>query len=177
MTDEPMPDEDFVAYLGEREPGEEIWLEASGVLPSAHSALTVEEMKDGVRTVIARSWRIDLPCGPLLTSNQRLHHMAKADLTKDLRGYAATLAKAAHIPLLERVHVYAYVIPPDRRKRDPANWYPSVKAAIDGIRDAGVIPDDDAAHLVGPDMRLGVPLPCGHQPSRVHLRLLIEELS
>jgi crossover junction endodeoxyribonuclease RusA len=126
---------------------------------------------------VHRSWRIDLPCGPLLTSNQRLGHYAKARITRQLRGEATILARAAKIPALEKVQVWAWVIPPDRRKRDPANWYPSVKAAIDGIRDAGVIPDDDAEHLVGPDMRLGVPLPCGHKPSRVHLRLLIEELT
>jgi crossover junction endodeoxyribonuclease RusA len=140
-----------------------------------------------------RTWRIDMPCGPLLTSNQRLHHQAKARLTRQLRGEAKLLALAAKIPALERVHVYAYVIPPDRRKRDPANWYPSVKAAIDGLTDAGVIPDDDAAHLLGPDMRLGVAMPpCNHLPApiakvtgasfarpprRVHLRLLIEELA
>jgi len=126
-----------------------------------------------------RSWRIDLPCGPLLTSNQRLHHQAKARITRQLRGEATILAKAAKIPALERVQVWAWVIPPDRRKRDPANWYPSVKAAIDGIRDAGVIPDDDAEHLVGPDMRIGIPIPhvCEHFPRRVHLRLLIEELT
>jgi len=128
-----------------------------------------------------RTWRIDLPCGPLLTSNQRMNHMASARVTRQLRGEATILAKAAKIPLLKRVHVYAYVIPPDRRKRDPANWYPSVKACVDGIRDAGVIPDDDAEHLLGPDMRLteigfdGNPT-CGHLPRRVHLRLLIEEL-
>jgi crossover junction endodeoxyribonuclease RusA len=125
-----------------------------------------------------RSWRIDLPCGPLLTSNQRLHHQAKARMTRHLRVEAKLLTLAAKIPRLERVHVYAYVIPPDRRKRDPANWYPSVKAAIDGITDAGVIPDDDAEHLLGPDMRLGVSIPCHRHHQRwVHLRLLIEELA
>jgi len=124
-----------------------------------------------------RSWRIDLPCGPLLNSNQRNHHMKEYRLTQQIRAEATILARKEKIPPLEKVRLFAWVIPPDRRKRDPANWYPSVKAAIDGIRDAGVIPDDDAEHLVGPDMRLGVPLPCGHKPNRVHLRLLIEELT
>lgn len=36
---------------------------------------------------------------------------------------------------------------PDRRRRDPHNLYPTVKACIDGMVDAGVFDDDDATHL------------------------------
>ena len=70
-------------------------------------------------------------------------------------------ARAARVPRLERAHVLAEYQPPDGRRRDPANWYPSFKACIDGLIDAGVLPDDDAAHLDGPDMRLGEPYPKG----------------
>ena len=55
---------------------------------------------------------------------------------------------------------------------DPANAYPAVKALIDGLVDAGVLPDDDAAHLDGPDMRLGDPdprLPTGHHRLTVNI--------
>lgn len=54
--------------------------------------------------------------------------------------------------------------PATRRVRDPANWYPSFKAAIDGPTDkkrkgqvltVGVLPDDSDEHVVGPEMRLG----------------------
>lgn len=60
---------------------------------------------------------------------------------------------------LDLVHVTAYIRWRDRRRRDPANWYPSVKALIDGFTDAGVWPDDDSGHVIGPDMRAGLPLP------------------
>ena len=75
-------------------------------------------------------------------------------------------------PPLERAYVEGVYEPPDRRRRDPANLYPSFKAAIDGaLVDAGVLPDDDAKHLVGPDMRLGDPYPGGR------LVLIIHELT
>ncbi|QFY09626.1 hypothetical protein GBF35_25880 [Nonomuraea phyllanthi] len=102
-------------------------------------------------------WSIELPPGlDLLNSNQRLHPMVKAQMTKRLRraGYRASMEIG--LPRLERVYVVGELRPNDRRRRDPGNWYPSAKAAVDGaMTDAGVLVDDDAEHLVGPDMRLG----------------------
>jgi hypothetical protein len=48
---------------------------------------------------------------------------------------------------------------PDHRRRDPANWAPTAKAVIDGLVDAKVFTDDDHKHLIGPDMRIGDPVP------------------
>src|SRR6185437_12739208 len=76
-------------------------------------------------------------------------------LTKDLRETAGWAARVAKVPPLQRAHVRAEYQPPDNRRRDPANFYPSFKACIDGLVDVKVLPDDDAAHLDGPDMRLG----------------------
>lgn len=53
----------------------------------------------------------------------------------------------------ERVHVFAFVMFSDRRRRDPGNWYPTVKACIDGLVDAKLILDDSTKHVVGPDLR------------------------
>lgn len=39
---------------------------------------------------------------------------------------------------------------------DPANYYPTAKAAVDGAVKAGLVPDDDWKHVIGPDMRRGV---------------------
>lgn len=91
----------------------------------------------------------------LLNANQRLHWRKKAPLTRALRQQACVLAKQAGIPTLGRAHILGEFRPPDRRRRDVANLYPSFKAAIDGLVDAGVLEDDDDTHLVGPDMRLG----------------------
>jgi len=104
-----------------------------------------------------------MPAGmALLNSNDRHGWRYKARLTKDLRETAGWAARIMRIPRLERAHILAEYQPPDRRKRDAANYYPSVKACVDGIcTDAGVLADDDSAHLDGPDMRLGPVHPLG----------------
>jgi crossover junction endodeoxyribonuclease RusA len=109
-----------------------------------------------------RTWRIEFPAGmELLNANDRTHWSAKAPVTKALRWAAFCLARSGLVPQLDRAHVEAVYEPPDRRRRDPANLYPSIKACVDGLVDARVLPDDDAAHLVGPDMRLGDVRPGG----------------
>jgi len=106
-----------------------------------------------------RTWVIEMPAGTeLLNSNDRDSHWARRNrVTEGLRATAGWLARRQQIPALGRAHVLAVYEPPDRRRRDPANLYPSVKAIVDGLVDARVLPDDDAAHLEGPDMRLGKP--------------------
>jgi hypothetical protein len=110
---------------------------------------------------------IALPAGlKLLNSNQRLHHKPKAKLTAEIRSKAheavtecpalmAALAAAKPGPLFERVHILGILRPATARRADPANWYPSFKAAVDGLVDAGLLDDDDHEHVAGPDMRLG----------------------
>ncbi|MGW2933978.1 hypothetical protein ACWDA7_19490 [Streptomyces sp. NPDC001156] len=110
---------------------------------------------------------ITLPAGlKLLNSNQRLHHKRRAEYTKAIRDAAHeavtecpalmdALAAANPGALFERAHVLGVLHPPTNGRRDPANWYPSMKAAVDGIVDAGVLEDDDHTRLLGPDMRLG----------------------
>lgn len=110
---------------------------------------------------------ITLPAGlDLLNSNQRLHHAPKGKRTAAIRAAAheavtedadlmARLAAAKPGPLFQRVHVLGILHPPKNDRRDPANWYPSFKAAIDGIVDAGLLEDDDHTRVLGPDMRLG----------------------
>jgi hypothetical protein len=59
------------------------------------------------------------------------------------------------VPPLERVHIIGVLHSEDRQRRDPANWYPSFKACVDGLVDKGVLADDDHTRVVGPDMRMG----------------------
>ena len=110
-----------------------------------------------------RTWVIELPSGlELLNANDRDGHWARRKrVTEALRAAAGWLARKQQVPPMRRAHVLAVYEPPDRRRRDPANLYPSVKACVDGLVDAGVLPDDDATHLDGPDMRLGPTHPRG----------------
>jgi hypothetical protein len=111
---------------------------------------------------------IPLPAGlKLINSNQRLHEQARARLTKKIRNAAMeavsecpalmdALAAAKPDPLFQRAHILGVFHPATNgRRRDPANWYGSFKAAVDGLVDAGLFEDDDHTRVVGPDMRLG----------------------
>ncbi|WP_172387148.1 hypothetical protein [Streptomyces sp. MNP-20] len=89
----------------------------------------------------------------LLNANQRLSPFRRAELTKVLR--RASWAAARGIPQLERAHIIGVLHPQNRQRRDPANWYPSFKACVDGLVDQGILEDDDHTRVVGPDMRLG----------------------
>ncbi|MEV4438215.1 hypothetical protein AB0K09_04220 [Streptomyces sp. NPDC049577] len=114
-----------------------------------------------------RVFLVVLPAGlRLLNANERAHYRRRAEITKALRDAAMeavgdhqtlmlALAAAKPGPLFQRAHVLGVLHPPTRGRRDPANWYPSFKAAVDGLVDAGVLEDDDHTHLLGPDMRIG----------------------
>ncbi len=114
-----------------------------------------------------RSYVIELPAGlELINSNQSQHPRRRARIVKALRNAAHeavtdcptlmnALAAATPGPLFQRAHILGVLHPPTEGRRDPANWYPSFKAAVDGIVDAGVLEDDDHTRLLGPDMRLG----------------------
>ena len=95
----------------------------------------------------------------------------KARRTRALRVRAALAARAARIPPMARARITVHVHGRTRARTDPANAYPTIKACVDGLVDAGVLPDDDAAHLDGPDMRLGDPIP--HLPTGHH-RLTVD---
>lgn len=102
---------------------------------------------------------LNIPREWVLTSNQRLSWRAGANRTSFIRQAAAWHGRAfkgktdVALPFGERMHATAYLRFPTERRRDPANWYPTVKAVVDGIVDAGVLTDDSQKYLVGPDMR------------------------
>ncbi|GAA3455912.1 hypothetical protein GCM10018962_77460 [Dactylosporangium matsuzakiense] len=91
-----------------------------------------------------------------LTSNDRRHPQAQARLVKIWRDAGATWARSERLPRMTTpVRIIARLGFSVGARRDPGNWYPSAKAAVDGFRDAGVLIDDSAAYVIGPDMRMG----------------------
>ncbi|MEU6229953.1 hypothetical protein [Streptomyces sp. NPDC047042] len=114
-----------------------------------------------------RPYVITLPAGlHLLNANRQLHYKRRMEYTAKLRAAAMSavsecpalmdaLAAAGPGPLFQRAHILGVLHPHDKGRRDPANWYPSFKAAVDGLVDAGLFEDDDHTRVVGPDMRLG----------------------
>lgn len=90
---------------------------------------------------------IDLPWErPPLNLNQRMHWARKAKETKLIRSTVAVLARGRAIPLPCIVTLVWTVS--DARRRDTDNPAPTVKACIDGLRDAGCLPDDHSQYVV-----------------------------
>lgn len=101
-------------------------------------------------------WTVTVPAPcEFLNANDRRHYRLTGALVRQWREAAGWRARHAKLPRLARAYVLAEFRFATRRRRDPANWYPTVKACIDGFVDVGVLPDDSAHHLIGPDMRLG----------------------
>ena len=98
-------------------------------------------------STVARRWLIEVTEQSHLSANDRSHWRKRHDEARRWREHVAWAAKAERIPALEAVHVTLYVMPPDRRRRDPDNWFPPLKHATDGIRDAGVVVDDDTRRV------------------------------
>ena len=106
----------------------------------------------------ALHYRVELLKGmrEWITSNQRLFWRVRALRTKAWRDLACERAKEMGLPhLADGAHVVCELRFADRRRRDPGNWYPTAKAVVDGLVDAGVFTDDNAKFVTGPDMRLG----------------------
>jgi hypothetical protein len=113
-----------------------------------------QEEPDWFEGMPGRRFRVAMPPRlMLLNANQRPHHYQRAEITKVLR--RAAWAASRGVPHLDRAHIIGVLHPNDRQRRDPANWYPSFKACIDGLVDQGVLDDDDHTRVVGPDMRIG----------------------
>lgn len=101
-----------------------------------------------VRRVTALSFTFPAP-SKRLSSNDRLHWRRKAEYTATWRHAGFLYAKQTvaalrdYTPEPSNVLVTFEVSDPSRR-RDPMNAWPTVKAALDGMVDAGLWPDDDA---------------------------------
>lgn len=89
-----------------------------------------------------------------LSANQRLHWAPRAKATRALREMAHFAVKVRSDMLgrgtLGPAHVAAFIGYPRGGRVDPSNAAPTVKALIDGMTDAGVWPDDDHIHVIGP---------------------------
>ena len=82
------------------------------------------------------------------------HYRVKGPKVKALRAAGKAAALECAIPHMTRARVICHVTRHRLGDRwDPANWYPSAKAVVDGFTDAGLWPDDSVRHVLGPDLR------------------------
>lgn len=91
---------------------------------------------------------LDLPDQPFCTPNSRTHWAVRARCARDWRDTTAWLAKAKRIPPQDRIVVALTMQAKDRRRRDRDNLVSGVlKHCIDGLVDAGVVPDDSPEYV------------------------------
>lgn len=95
---------------------------------------------------------IEPPCA-YINANDRLHYHAKAKLTALWRDAANVHARAIEDVRFDRAHITVSIRFPTNHRRDVGNLYPTAKAILDGLVDAGVLVDDDDTRVIGPDMR------------------------
>jgi hypothetical protein len=107
----------------------------------------------------ARSWtlRVTAPA-QWINANGRRDRRQLAPAVRLWRNAGHTHALAAKLPHLDRAHILATLHFTDARRRDAHNFYPTLKALVDGIVDAGVLDDDSTRYLDGPDIRIGDPI-------------------
>ena len=97
---------------------------------------------------------IPAPCD-WINSNQRRHRMQVAQLTRLWRVTASTVAHREQSFSARPVHIVCTFHKTRAGRWDAGNLYPTAKAIVDGLVDAGVIPDDSNEWVLGPDMRAG----------------------
>jgi crossover junction endodeoxyribonuclease RusA len=111
--------------------------------------------------VSLRTWPVTLPTYTVvLPATLKLINLnetkggrwVKGPKAKAIRAAAAETVAA--LPRMTRVHITCYVTRGRLGdKWDPFNWAASAKPAVDGFVEAGMLPDDNITHVVGPDMR------------------------
>ncbi len=94
-----------------------------------------------------------------INSERRMHWAKRATLTKNMRMAGWAMALAYQIPRYETAHL---VVTPHQSKRGPIAdshaFYPAVKAMVDGLVDAKIVPNDTQEYVkldVRPNVRDG----------------------
>lgn len=88
-----------------------------------------------------------------LSANHRPNRYAKAEQTKWWRTLAMLQCRRSGLPKLEHARIEIWYRFPDNSRREVANLQPTSKAIVDGLVDAGLVPDDRDEYCVGPDNR------------------------
>ena len=128
--------------------------------PAERLAASVAE--DRAARGIGRSWTLSSSGGRPWTINKvhLSHRMVWARHTAQVRREWAFLAGMHGVPALSGFTVEATPLHKDGRSpQDVGAMAPEVKAGIDGLVDAGVIPDDTARYV--PWIRYHAPRVCG----------------
>jgi crossover junction endodeoxyribonuclease RusA len=104
----------------------------------------------------SRSFTVTIPApAAWMNANQRLHGRAAAGTVRLWREAAAIYARKGKLPKLGQVAITATLHFADRRRRDAPNYYPTIKACIDGLVDGEVLDDDADGYVTELTIRPG----------------------
>jgi crossover junction endodeoxyribonuclease RusA len=97
-----------------------------------------------------RTWEIRLPWDkPPASANDRDHWRVKARKVQNIRSVALLSTDDYDVRPCTRIAVELTYVPRDKRRRDPDNLVvPLFKALVDGIVDAGIVPDDTPEYVI-----------------------------
>ena len=91
----------------------------------------------------AGPWTVAIPApAPWLSANQRRDLRRQTPDRRAWRDAGMVHAKRVRLPRLQYAHLVAVLRFPDNRRRDAHNYYPTLKALVDGRVDYGLLPDD-----------------------------------
>lgn len=86
----------------------------------------------------------------MISSNDRMDPHTKAELTAYLRRLSTDVALETYehpertmFSEVRPCYIGVTICAPTARRMDSPNWYPTVKALVDGLTDAGVFEDDN----------------------------------
>jgi len=88
------------------------------------------------------------PPHPALHAHNNGHWRKKSPFVWSLRQMAVEACRSVAGLNWQQVRLHYQFVFCDRKRRDVANCIQSLKPAVDGIVDAGVIPDDNYQHLI-----------------------------
>lgn len=83
----------------------------------------------------------------MLNANDRPHWTQKAKITAFLRATAAKKGQEYNCTPYSKKRPCGLVVTiyaPTKRRLDPPNFYPTIKALVDGLTDAGIWTDDNS---------------------------------
>lgn len=89
-----------------------------------------------------------------LSLNDRMHWAQKARITRQVRSTVAWNATSLVMGRHDHVHVQLVYTPRDNRRRDTDNLWATAKPAVDGLVDAGIVPDDTARFVTRHEPRI-----------------------
>lgn len=121
-------------------------------------------------------WTLPLPWRrPPLNLNQRHAHWAVENkLKQEIKTETAKVARALRVPTLQGVIAELVYYPGNNRVMDSDNIAPTMKAVLDGLRVAHVLPDDDASRVLRTSQRIVLRRddPYDGKTGRMYLHLL-----